>query len=651
MGIIDQKTTNQSTQLLNGLVLTSIFLFLAIQIRRAWLSDDAFITFRTVDNFLKGYGLVWNIGERVQTYTHPLWMLVLSFTGWLTHELVFTSMILSILLSLAATLLLLTKIAVSRLTAFFIVAVLLLSNAFVDYSTSGLENPLSHLLLVLFFTIYFTQKTSSQKIFWLSLVASFGALNRLDLMLIFAPLLIYELLQQWQITGILYLVAGQFPLILWELFSVIYYGFPFPNTAYAKLNTGIPALASAYQGALYFIDSLRADPITLVMIGSSILIAALSKSKKNIPIAIGILLYLVYVMKIGGDFMSGRFLAAPFLCSLVIFARYDLSTLPRLQVRLLFCIAIVLGFLSPTPTLNFWEADLTAQQRSTMVNDNKISNERRYYSWSTGLLRIDPQAKIPKHPYAQAGIEARSENSKVVRRITVGMFGYYAGPQVFVVDELALGDALLARLPARRVDQLRIGHFQRTIPDGYLDTLRTGQNLLADSSLGKFYDQLLLLIRAPVLDPRRLAAIWNMNTGKFANLIDFDTYRYPKMVKVALKQVDRPPNLNTSWDAPGNIPFDESGIEIDLGDLQYSNEIGLSLDANNAYRVEYRRDGQTIAQQEIKERLSQPGLQMTCLKTPKPATDTGFTALRIFAIQGDKNYSLGNLVLNSCPEK
>ena len=52
------------------------------------------------------------------------------------------------------------------------------------------------------------------------------------------------------------------------------------------------------------------------------------------------------------------------------------------------------------------------------------------------------------------------------------MFGYYAGPNVYVVDELALADALLARLPARRVDQWRIGHFQRTLPAGYLDTLR-----------------------------------------------------------------------------------------------------------------------------------------------------------------------------------
>ncbi len=42
------------------------------------MSDDAYITLRTVDNFINGYGLTWNISERVQAYTHPLWMFLLS---------------------------------------------------------------------------------------------------------------------------------------------------------------------------------------------------------------------------------------------------------------------------------------------------------------------------------------------------------------------------------------------------------------------------------------------------------------------------------------------------------------------------------------------------------------------------------------------
>jgi len=51
---------------------------LLIVFRTAWVSDDAFITFRTIDNILHGFGPRWNVDERVQTFTHPLWLLLLT---------------------------------------------------------------------------------------------------------------------------------------------------------------------------------------------------------------------------------------------------------------------------------------------------------------------------------------------------------------------------------------------------------------------------------------------------------------------------------------------------------------------------------------------------------------------------------------------
>ena len=43
----------------------------------AWVTEDAFITFRVIENLLNGYGPRWNIDERVQVFTHPLWMFLL----------------------------------------------------------------------------------------------------------------------------------------------------------------------------------------------------------------------------------------------------------------------------------------------------------------------------------------------------------------------------------------------------------------------------------------------------------------------------------------------------------------------------------------------------------------------------------------------
>ncbi len=128
----------------------ALLFYLVVVVRRAWLGDDAYITFRTVDNFVNGYGLTWNIDERVQAYTHALWMFALSGVYAITREMYFTPIFFSIALSLAAVGLLAWRGSRSWWASTLGIFTLAMSNAFVDYSTSGLENPLSHLLLVFF---------------------------------------------------------------------------------------------------------------------------------------------------------------------------------------------------------------------------------------------------------------------------------------------------------------------------------------------------------------------------------------------------------------------------------------------------------------------------------------------------------------------
>ena len=42
-------------------------------------TDDCYISFRYALNFYKGYGLVWNPGERVEGYTNFLWVIIMAF--------------------------------------------------------------------------------------------------------------------------------------------------------------------------------------------------------------------------------------------------------------------------------------------------------------------------------------------------------------------------------------------------------------------------------------------------------------------------------------------------------------------------------------------------------------------------------------------
>ena len=40
-----------------GGLAAAVLLYGVVTLRTAWLSEDAFITFRTVDNFIQGFGL------------------------------------------------------------------------------------------------------------------------------------------------------------------------------------------------------------------------------------------------------------------------------------------------------------------------------------------------------------------------------------------------------------------------------------------------------------------------------------------------------------------------------------------------------------------------------------------------------------------
>src|SRR5687767_9394948 len=53
----------------------------AAGIARRWMSDDGFINLRVARNILAGDGPVFNVGERVESVTSPLWIGVLALAG------------------------------------------------------------------------------------------------------------------------------------------------------------------------------------------------------------------------------------------------------------------------------------------------------------------------------------------------------------------------------------------------------------------------------------------------------------------------------------------------------------------------------------------------------------------------------------------
>lgn len=229
---------------------------LMVLLRTAWISDDACISFRTVDNFLNGYGLRWNVSERVQTYTNPLMVFCMIALCFFTKEYYLTAMLFNIGTTSAAILVFVWGIAKGKWNRFAIpVVILLCSKAFVDYATSGLENSLEYLILACFYCCYLKwDHFSNRQLFWLSFIGGMSLLNRMDSILLILPALIDAFFlrgeKKWW-RNILPGVLGILPFLAWEVFSLIYYGFLFPNTAYAKLNAGIPLSEYIQQGIVY----------------------------------------------------------------------------------------------------------------------------------------------------------------------------------------------------------------------------------------------------------------------------------------------------------------------------------------------------------------------------------------------------------------
>ncbi len=530
-----------SERLVTGL----LWFFPAVVVLSAWIHDDAFITLRTVDNWVHGYGLRWNPAERVQSFTHPLWMFLLSGFYFVTREAYFTTLALSLFCAVLAWRLALTRIAASAWTAVLAGGLLLLSRAFVDYSTSGLENPLTHLLLAALVLHLLTSDGSPRAATRTALLASLGYLNRPDAVLFFVPALAQHLLEVRRpgaergrpvaMAGALAL--GLVPLLAWEIFSLVYYGALVPNTAYAKLGAGIPRLGLLVQGVYYFLFTLTRDPATMVGLVLAFVVVLRRGRKEARLLLAGSGLYLLYIVWIGGDYMSGRFLSAPLFAAMLALCCCEIERTPR---RMLVAAAVAVVLVVPSVL-----APITAQIRIPGVVD-----ERANFAPHTDLLGALRSGEWPDHFFRDKGELARERGETPIVDGYVGFLGYWAGPGIHIVDLIGLSDPLLARLPGQTNGSFnrlggelawKVGHVSRPLPAGYLETLRSGENLLEDPDLARLWDDLALVTRGPLWTDERWRAILRLHSGEAAARAAAWATRHPEELATM------PEDLRTSF--------------------------------------------------------------------------------------------------------
>ena len=480
------------------LILFLLIIFLML--RSAWISDDALITLRTALNLANGWGPGFNATENVQAFTHPLWFLLWLGIGMATNQWLIGVFALSIAMTSAAIYLLLWC-ALSWFRITLIATLVVLSNSFFDFTTSGLENPLAYLTIAVLFLL--TTNLSrwrgvlhGRQAALTGLLISAVALTRLDLLVLLLPVLVYlAWSNRRDVRALATVVAFSLaPLIVWFTWSYLTYSSLLPNTYLAKTNSLIPQSELLLNGIRYLWVSFSQDPISLLAIMASLVMVSVFGTPIQRAWGLGSGFYLLYAVWIGGDFMAGRFLAVPILVSLLLLATIKIAytkvsvdaSMPATQMVLAISLALLLGLgaqwmgVKPTslanPQIPRWDlrdwagvADERGEyvQRGSTLADFLILggdfDRGETYRRANHLISV-----WPSYQSRQA-----MPSDVVVTCGPLGIQGIQAGPAVHIIDECALADRFLAEqvyVPSYRLGW-RPGHLDRDIPAGYVEAV------------------------------------------------------------------------------------------------------------------------------------------------------------------------------------
>jgi arabinofuranosyltransferase len=501
----------------------AIGLIAAAVLRTAWVSDDALITLRSALNITHGWGPGFNATEAVQAYTHPLWFLIWVGIGVTTNQWILGILAVSVIFTAAAVgILVWHTSSVARIIV--AAALLLFSNAFVEYGTSGLENSLAYLLVGALLAVTFGVDWWPAMVqrSWTAFVHPMVAglliaaifLTRMDLAVLIAPAvaLMIARTRQSPRTIAVAVVSALVPLVLWFTWSWTTYATLLPNTFLAKRNVAVPASELVVQGLRYLWVTFEHDPVTLIGLLVGITVAFAARSSTGRVWAVGVLLYVGYLVWIGGDFMVGRFLAVPLYVAVFLLAAVsadaDASDRPgdteairpasvaaAAGLVALLVVSTVAAGAPPTSVANpqeaRWEVD---QNVNAGVSDERgiyVANGRSLEGLvdtlslafltpnvvpigdGTGLNRVlrDLDKEAKEWPDAPADFTKPSEVGAFCGFL--GTIGMATGPITHLVDRCALTDRYLAEKPFT-ADPFawKPGHFERPLPDGYLEAIR-----------------------------------------------------------------------------------------------------------------------------------------------------------------------------------
>jgi arabinofuranosyltransferase len=445
-----------------------VALYAIVAFTHRGITDDGFIYLRVVHMVTSGHGPVFNVGERVEAFTSPMWLATLSLADFVTpFRLEWLAVFLGIGASVGGIVACLagsSRLARlgekdALLLPFGALVVMVLAPMWY-YATSGLETGISFLWIGVSLWILARWAASSERLPLVgAVVLGFGGLVRPDFLIYCGVFLAVVLVQQWRgdswgVRLRLVLAAAAVP-VLYQLFRMGYYGMYVSNTALTKEATLIRwdrgwryisdmfgTYWLAVPGLLLLIAGYGPSAIALwrrhARRGTYVLAAFLGAAIANA----------LYIVAIGGDYLHARMLLPPIfaacapIAALPVTRRHmaGLAAAPWVVVAVVFMRPPVfrLGSTFQNPPIGRMTTEdagfAAGQPKREMFTDTGLYFQRL-------PRQIFYRADIPLGP------DVRQPEAAVY---AVGVMPYAVGDRLYVLDLFGLASTLDShmRIPA-----------------------------------------------------------------------------------------------------------------------------------------------------------------------------------------------------------
>jgi arabinofuranosyltransferase len=383
--------------------------------------DDAWISLRYARNFVEGHGLVFNPGERVEGYTHPLWVLLdaLIVATHVPPKLVLS--LLGVVCWIAAALATRRAARDSGASAeaqMFAGAIVAFAAMGVFWGLAGLETAAFAWVLVEAVRLTRSAVRGQSRGNAAGVIFGLACLLRPEGALALVIVIVVSIVAApregtgrpalWTAGRVL--AGSVITYAPWQLFRVVYYDALLPNTFFAK-SGGDPRWLLE-RGATYLLETAAKGPLVPLALAIAVAPRALRRLEVLAPAAVAFAL-VGWTLWVGGDYLPfGRFVVP----TLPLLALAVAGTIDELLARSSVAVARSMGF-------GACLAGLLGHFGDTRVRafDNATQRYRAAAAW----------------------LRDRAPSDALIATPAAGIIGWIGKTRV--LDEFGLTDAYLAR--------------------------------------------------------------------------------------------------------------------------------------------------------------------------------------------------------------